>query len=80
MLAIPRNAKTSRKTVGSYPVTIELAKDGYFVAECPVFDGCYSQGKTEAEALDNIKEAILLCLEERLSDTPAKADFRTVTV
>lgn len=33
------------------------------VAECPSIPGCVSQGRTEAEALENIKEAISGCLE-----------------
>ncbi len=33
-------------------------EDGYILAECPVLPGCLSQGKTEAEAIANIKEAI----------------------
>lgn len=41
---------------------------GYWV-ECPVFEGCYSQGKTIDQALKNIQEAIELCREE----TPKKA-------
>jgi predicted RNase H-like HicB family nuclease len=28
------------------------------VAECPALPGCVSQGRDEAEALDNIREAI----------------------
>jgi len=36
-----------------------------YVVECPVIPGCISQGKTEAEALDNIREAIEGCLEVR---------------
>lgn len=32
--------------------------NGYWVAECPSLQGCISQGKTKAEALANIKEAI----------------------
>jgi len=37
-----------------------LKKDeiGYFVAECPALPGCFSQGRSEQEALANIKEAI----------------------
>jgi predicted RNase H-like HicB family nuclease len=35
------------------------------VVECPVFSGCYSQGKTIDEALKNIREVIDLCLEEK---------------
>ncbi len=31
---------------------------GYWVAECPSLPGCISQGKTKAEAILNIQEAI----------------------
>ena len=33
-------------------------EDGWIVAECPDLPGCVSQGKSEAEALANIHEAI----------------------
>ena len=46
-----------------FPVTIHLGEDGYYVSECPVIPGCLSQGKTEKEALENIKEAIELCVK-----------------
>ena len=46
-------------------VTLERGEDGWIVAECPAIPGCVSQGKTEEEALENIKEAISLCLEVR---------------
>jgi predicted RNase H-like HicB family nuclease len=37
-----------------------LTKDesGWIVVECPELPGCVSQGKDEAEALANIREAI----------------------
>ncbi len=41
------------------PVVIEPGEDGYYVVECPTLPGCVSQGKTEVEALRNIREAIL---------------------
>ncbi len=44
-------------------VTLEQGEDGYIIAECPSLPGCVSQGKTEEEALANIKEAIDLWLE-----------------
>ena len=44
-------------------VIIEKGKDGYFVARCPSLKSCWSQGKTEKEALKNIREAIELYLE-----------------
>jgi predicted RNase H-like HicB family nuclease len=39
-------------------VIIYPGEDGYFVVECPSLPGCISQGKTEEEALANIKDAI----------------------
>ena len=47
---------------------------GYWVVECPSLPGCISQGKTNEEALVNIKEAIqgyLDTLEE--DDLPVPA-------
>jgi len=46
-------------------VTIEQDEGGWYVAECPAIPGCLSQGKTLDEALENIREAIELCLEVR---------------
>jgi predicted RNase H-like HicB family nuclease len=39
---------------------IELSSNesGWIVAECPEMPGCVSQGKDEAEALANIREAM----------------------
>ncbi|HEC63036.1 MAG TPA: type II toxin-antitoxin system HicB family antitoxin [Candidatus Acetothermia bacterium] len=41
-----------------YRVIIEQDEDGMFVAECPALPGCISQGKTRAEALEDIKDAV----------------------
>ncbi|MBI4339650.1 MAG: type II toxin-antitoxin system HicB family antitoxin [Chloroflexi bacterium] len=39
-------------------VTLEQDEDGFFVVSCPMLKGCHSQGRTEEEAIANIKEAI----------------------
>ena len=39
-------------------VILTQEEDGWIVAECPELPGCVSQGKSEAEALANIHEAI----------------------
>jgi predicted RNase H-like HicB family nuclease len=39
-------------------VKIEPGEDGYFVASCPGLPGCFSQGRTFDEAVENITEAI----------------------
>jgi len=44
-------------------VIVEEGENGYFVAHCPSLKSCWSQGKTEEEALKNIREAIELYLE-----------------
>jgi predicted RNase H-like HicB family nuclease len=45
-------------------VVIEKDEDGFFVGEVPGLSGCYSQGRTVDELLENIREVIALCLEE----------------
>jgi predicted RNase H-like HicB family nuclease len=45
------------------PVLVEKDEDGFFVVECPLLQGCYTQGNTLDEALKNIHEVIELCLE-----------------
>jgi predicted RNase H-like HicB family nuclease len=46
-------------------VIIKRDEDGMYIAECPSIPGCVSQGKTEEEAIENIKYAIRECLEVR---------------
>ena len=46
-------------------ITLDRDEDGVWVAECPSIPGCVSQGKSRDEALENVKEAIKLCLEVR---------------
>ncbi len=45
-------------------VIIQKDEDGFYVGEVPGLSGCYSQGQTVDELLENIREAIALCLEE----------------
>lgn len=47
------------------PILVEKDEDGFYVVECPVFEGCYSQGKTIKEALENIRAVVALVLEEK---------------
>ncbi len=48
------------------PIVIEADADGYFVS-CPALQGCYSQGETYEQAMENIRDAIRLHIEDRLS-------------
>jgi antitoxin HicB len=53
-----------KKSIYDFKVIIEPDESGGFVISCPSLQGCYSQGDTIDEALKNIKEAIILCLED----------------
>lgn len=45
-----------------FNVTID---HGVWIVECASIPGCVSQGKTKEEALENVKDAIKLCLQVR---------------
>lgn len=47
-----------------FPIIIEQDEDNVFIVSCPVLKGCHSYGDTLPEAMENITEAILLCLED----------------
>lgn len=64
------------------PIVIESDDDGYFVS-CPSLQGCYSQGDSYEEALENIKDAIRLHIEDRLAageSVPEKVSVTLSTV
>ena len=62
-------------------VTLERDETGMLVAECPAIPGCVSQGQSEAEALQNIREAIAACLEARAeAGMPLTISVRQVEV
>ena len=61
-----------------YKIAMHESDEGYSVS-VPGLPGCWSQGNTEAEALDNIKDAIreyLAIVDENLIG----ADIREVEV
>ena len=49
------------------PIIVEADSDGFFVS-CPTLQGCYSQGDTYEEAVENLKDAIKLHIADRLAD------------
>jgi len=52
-------------SVYKFSAIIEKDMDGYF-ALCPELQGCYTQGETYEEVLENIKDAIRLHIEDRI--------------
>ena len=67
-----------------FHVLIEKSEDGWYVAECPALPGCVSQGKTEREAIENIKEAIQAWLwaedQKTLSDSSHRPEATQILV
>ncbi|MEX1185905.1 MAG: type II toxin-antitoxin system HicB family antitoxin [Gemmatimonadaceae bacterium] len=61
-----------------YKIALHRSDEG-FSASVPGLPGCWSQGKTEAEALKNIREAIRDYLAVR-DDLLQDADVREVEV
>ena len=49
--------------------------DGGWVAECKELVGCFSQGETREEALENILDAITAVLETRMADQLHQPSF-----
>jgi predicted RNase H-like HicB family nuclease len=46
-----------------YSVVVHKAEEGGFWVEVPALPGCYSQGETVEDTLENVREAIDLYLE-----------------
>ena len=64
-----------------YKIMLHKSEEGYSVS-CPGLPGCWSQGTTESEALENIRDAIreyLVAVDTLSRDTP-DAEVREVDV
>ncbi|MGA2373039.1 MAG: type II toxin-antitoxin system HicB family antitoxin [Candidatus Korobacteraceae bacterium] len=62
----------------TYRVALQSSEGGFSVS-CPGLPGCWSQGATEQEALENIRDAIREYLEAANELTRGK-DIRDVEV
>lgn len=71
------NIKVNKMKKEKYTVQviIEQDEDNRYIASCPALQGCYTQGDTFEEALDNIKEVVRMCIEE-LEDEGKPLDLR----
>ena len=61
-----------------YKVVLQESEEGFSVS-CPGLPGCWSQGKTEQEALENIQDAIREYLEA-ITESLQDADVREIEV
>jgi predicted RNase H-like HicB family nuclease len=62
----------------TYQVVLTHSDEGVSIS-CPALPGCCSQGQTEDEALENIKDAIKMYLAV-IADRTKGADVREVQV
>jgi len=62
-----------------FAVVVEKDKQGYF-AYCPELQGCYTQGETFEEVMENIKDAIKLHVEDRLANNEPVATSEMVSL
>jgi predicted RNase H-like HicB family nuclease len=51
------------EAVSKYTVVIHQEPEGGYWAEVPALPGCYSQGETVPDLMDNVREAIVGVLE-----------------
>ncbi len=63
-LSVPTDRWYTISMSRSFPVILVPQSEGGFFVECPGLPGCYSQGETAEEALQNVQEAILLVIED----------------
>jgi antitoxin HicB len=66
-----------------FRVFIQQDEEGQFVATCPSFPGCISQGETRDEAVDNIRDAIqgyIASLKKHNEPVPPSIDEEVVEV
>jgi len=47
----------------NFKVILQEAEEGGYIVSCPALPGCHSQGDNMEEALENIKEAIVGCVQ-----------------
>ena len=60
---------------------VERDEDGFFVGEVPQLKACYSQGRTLDELTQNIKEVIVMCLEEEeIEETSEFVGIQKITI
>lgn len=62
-----------------FTITIEKDEDGYF-AFCPELQGCYAQGETYEEALNNIRDVVCLHIKDRAEDKEIIPKFESISL
>lgn len=65
---------------GTFPIVLQKEKEGGYSVTNLALEGCHSQGETIEEALQNIKEATLLCLEDDVISEKEDVSLHLITV
>ncbi len=65
-----------KRKVLEYNAIVQKEEDGGYSVWVPSLPGCASQGETFEEALENIKEAITLYLEDSHEEVEDQTDIR----
>ena len=63
----------------TYPIALRKTEEGYSVS-CPELPGCWSQGATEQEAIENIRSAIQEYLAARQEEIFSDPEIRRVEI
>ncbi|MDO8590747.1 MAG: type II toxin-antitoxin system HicB family antitoxin [bacterium] len=50
-----------------FPVVVEKDEKSFYFGYVPSLQGCYTQGKTLSETFENLREAIVLHVEDRIA-------------
>lgn len=75
---MPSRVESQSETEMKYKIRLEKTEEGYSVS-CPGLPGCWSQGETEEQAIENIQDAIKEYLAA-VDDLVKNADVREIEV
>jgi len=53
------------KKIYFFPIDIEPCKEGGFLATCQTLQGCFAEGDTYGQAIENIQDIIKIQIKER---------------
>ena len=72
--------KKKLSKIYEFPVVVEKDQGGYYFGYVPSLQGCYTQGRSLSETLENLKEAITLNVEDRVATGEILPRRKTVSL